>query len=559
FAVGAGTSGNVVANRLTESPHTKVLVLEAGDNDAPNIFISTPLLAPLVQGTTTDWMYRTEPQENACNLLTDNVSFWPRGKVIGGSSCMHFMWYVRGHKDDFDSWEKSGATGWGYKDVLGYFKKSENAMNKNMTSKFHGKDGPLKTSYPYHNQLADIFVEAGKELGYNHTDYNAENMIGFNLPQQTLYNGQRESSSTSFLRPVIKKRRDRLHIVGRAHVRQVVFEENKKGNKRATGVIFVKDGVEIKVRARKEVIFSGGSVGTPQLLMLSGIGPRKHLEEMGIDVIADMPGVGQNLQDHLQIPATFIATNLTKDATVDERTVNAYIQVYFTSLIYIYIPDIQLVLLSHKWTTSTTEKFQKMLNFKQEVSWSMNIDGYLLLYVDRLNKWGTEHNTATLSDFLVYSCLLRPASVGYLKLRSNNYQDHPIIQPNYLSNKRDVETLIEVIEQLEKTKHFKEIGAKMEIGTVNCGNTTSPRSDEFYECMSRALTMTIYHPVGTAKMGSENDIKAVVDSRLKVYKVDGLRVADASVMPTIPSANTQAACYMIGEKAADMIKQDWKL
>uniref|UniRef100_F6V6J6 Glucose-methanol-choline oxidoreductase N-terminal domain-containing protein n=1 Tax=Ciona intestinalis TaxID=7719 RepID=F6V6J6_CIOIN len=562
--VGAGTAGNVIANRLTERPNTKVLLLEAGDNDAPNIYISVPMLAPYVQGTDADWMYRTEPQKHGCKLLENNISFWPRGKVLGGSSSMHYMWYVRGGKDDFDSWEKSGATGWSYKDVLPYFKKSEQAMHTNMTEDFHGTDGYLKTSYPYNSELANLFVKAGEELGYDHTDYNGERMLGFHLAQQTLYKGRRQSSATSFLHSVIKERRNRLHIVGRAHVRQIVFEEGEDGRKRASGVIYVRDDVEVKVRARKEVIVSGGAVGSPQLLMLSGIGPKQHLKDTGIPLVADLPGVGQNMQDHVQVPATFRAE--TEGLTMGDKTflssvleyvigstgplghtgadAQALVRSTMAETARDWLPDIQLVLLSAEWTRSNMKLFKNVLNLKQE-------------FADRLEKLADKRNTNTFSNFLVYSCLLRPVSVGYIKLRSSNYLDHPVIQPNYLSNQKDVDVLIEGISRPMVWIQSHETPTTGVCRLYDQCKSWHCRSDQFYECMSRSLTMTIFHPIGTAKIGSLSDVMAVVDPRLRVYKVEGLRVADASVMPSIPSANTQAACYMIGEKAADMIKEDW--
>ncbi|XP_078490951.1 glucose dehydrogenase [FAD, quinone]-like [Ciona intestinalis] len=570
--VGSGTTGNVIVNRLTESPNTKVLLLEAGDNDAPNIYISVPMLAPYVQGTDADWMYRTEPQKHGCKLLENNVSFWPRGKVLGGTSSINTLWYVRGSIHDFDSWEKSGATGWSYKDVLPYFKKSEQAMDKNMTEDFHGTDGYLKTSYPYSSELGNLFVEAGKELAYDHTDYNGERMLGFHLAQQTLYKGKRQSSATSFLHSVIKERRERLNIVGRAHVRQIVFEEGEDGRKRASGVIYVRDDVEVKVRARKEVIVSGGAVGSPQLLMLSGIGPKQHLNDMGIPLVADLPGVGQNLQDHVQVPATFRNDRLAaEDSTflssaleyiigssgpLGHTGADAQALVRSTMAESDESPDIQLILHTTGWTKKNIGLIQNNFNFKQE-------------FVDNMKKSAAEHNMDTFSNFLITAGMLKPASVGYIKLRSSNYLDHPVIQPNYLSNQKDVDVIVEVlegasyglrqterfgclnkgiaaytsvylkngrtvnvlnlfpgfrlIEKLEKTKSFKEIGAKMELSALNCGD--EPQSPRWF-CY-------------------------------RVYKVDDLRVADASVMPNIPSANTQAACYMIGEKAADMIKEDW--
>ncbi|XP_078490402.1 choline dehydrogenase, mitochondrial-like [Ciona intestinalis] len=310
-------------------------------------------------------------------------------------------------------------------------------------------------------------------------------MIGSQLAQQTIYNGQRVTSASSFLRSVIKERRERLHIVGRAHVRQIVFEEGEDRRKRASGVIYVRDDVEVKVRARKEVIVSGGAVGSPQLLMLSGIGPKQHLNDMGIPIVADLKGVGQNLRDHVYAPVPIHSPNLTEGIAINDNVLFTSAFQYLLRgtgpLGYVGVdaqvlgrsshaktrsPDIQLILLSAEWTMANIEANQNNLNYKQE-------------YVDRLRKRGEEHDTKTISNFLISNGLLKPASVGYIKLRSSNYLDHPVIQPNYLSNQKDVEIMIEgfrLLEKLEKTKPFKEIGAKMELSALNCGDETqSPR------------------------------------------------------------------------------------
>ncbi|XP_078490264.1 L-sorbose 1-dehydrogenase-like [Ciona intestinalis] len=568
--VGSGTTGNVIASRLTESPNVTVLVVEAGDDDAPNPLISIPVMCGQTQKSSADWKYKTVPQKQACLGLTNQESMWPRGKVLGGTSSLNFMVYARGSKHDFDEWETMGASGWSYKNVLPYFKKLENATSVGGDGELRGKDGPLKLSYPYLHFVTKLFVKAGQQIGLVTPDYNGKNLEGIAYSQTTIWNAQRQNSATSYLRPIIYDRRHRLHVIGRAHVRQIVFEEGTDGRKRASGVIYVRDDVEVKVRAKKEVIVSGGAVGSPQLLMLSGIGPKQHLNDMGINVIADLPGVGSNLQDHVMVPAPFYATKLPPRSSLDQYTLLLGILPYiFTSsgplvsssgveanaFIRSHLakegrPDIQLILQSARWDFGLSITM---------ISDLLNLD---VEHMKRIEEWRVTQNAETSAHFVIQTGLVRPYSVGTIRLKSSNFKDYPLIDPQYLTDKRDVEILIAAMrknEALEQTEAFKSIDAKLEFGYYGCGNETSPRSDKFYECVIRLVTLTIYHPVGTAKIGSKDDVMAVVDPRLKVYKVDGLRVADASVMPSVTSANTQAPCYMIGEKAADMIKEDWVL
>uniref|UniRef100_H2YS53 Glucose-methanol-choline oxidoreductase N-terminal domain-containing protein n=1 Tax=Ciona savignyi TaxID=51511 RepID=H2YS53_CIOSA len=557
--VGSGTSGNVIATRLTESPNIKVLVLEAGDDDAPNPLISVPILCALAQKSSIDWEYKTIPQTHACKGLKEKSSLWPRGKTLGGTSSINNMVFARGSRHDYDEWEDMGAAGWGYDDVLPYFKKLEDVSNLGMNSEYRGKDGPLKLSYSYSHPVTHMFVDAAREL-----DYNGKNGEGFGITQATILpDGQRENSVTSFIRPVISKRRDRLHIVARAHVRQVVFEDDGNQGKRASGVVYVRDGMEFKVRATKEVIVCGGAVGSPQLLMLSGIGPKEHLKSKGIEVVADLQGVGSNLQDHIMIPTTFHASNLTSYFAMDYTTVPRGI---FPYLLGYGGPLTSAVAEANGYIRSRYAQVERYYILQKLCVFFLILFMIVKMYTvatsqtQRMYDWAKSHNTNSIAHFAILAGLIRPSSVGTIRLNTSNYRDYPLIDPQYLTTKRDVEILIEAmrkIEELEKTEAFKKIGAKMELDHFGCGNQISPRSDDFYECLIRSITLTIYHPVGTAKIGSSDDIMAVVDPRLKVYKVNGLRVADASVIPSIPSANTQAACYMIGEKAADMIKQDW--
>ena len=296
IVVGAGSAGAVLAARLSEDEGKSVLVIEAGNEDT-NILPHVPFMGALYQNTSLDWSYYTEPQTHSsfASLYGQNRSFWPRGKVLGGSSILNAMAYVRGNKADYDEWAENGCFGWGYDDVLPYFLKSEDILIPGISNtKFHHKGGPLAVSYANQTRIPHIFAEAGKELGYKEVDYNGEEQEGFSTLQSTIRGGVRSSTSREFLHPAMK--RTNLHVAVNTHATKVLIDDNK----RAVGVEFIRVGTIGTVKAKKEVILSAGSINSPQILMLSGIGPRKHLESLNIPVVSDLP-VGQNLQDHLML------------------------------------------------------------------------------------------------------------------------------------------------------------------------------------------------------------------------------------------------------------------
>lgn len=553
--VGAGSSGAVLANRLSEDKAINVLLLEAGGEEEENPLISVPVAAIDTQKTEQDWMYYSEPQNNACKALKENRSYWPRGRVLGGSSGLNWMVYMRGNRHDFDSWAKEGCEGWSYRDVLPYFIKSEKVeIPEFKTSPYHGKNGPLYVSGPTQTILEEKYIQAGQHLGYNLVDCNGEDQIGFCRMQATIHNGVRWSTYQAFLKPAIS--RPNLHVATRSFVTKVIIE-----NKRAVGVELIRRNKKMRVYANKEVILSGGAVNSPQLLMLSGIGPKDHLKELGIPVVADLP-VGNNLQDHILIPVVH-AINITASLTEQKLTGLSTILQYLLlksghlaassleGMAFVYTdgstkdagrgPDVQLHFISAHGLTKEG-KAHAPFNYKDDI-------------MDTIFSYDSSAETVS---FL--PTLLHPKSKGTIRLRSSDPFDHPLIQPNYLEHTDDVKTLIagmRIIERLVDTPVLRHIGmeetSKSSMAAQVCKQHAF-RSDAFWECYIRHYTMTVYHPTTTCRMGATDDPTAVVDPALRVKGISGLRVADASVMRNVPSANTNAASIMIGEKAADIIR-----
>ncbi|KAH6925528.1 hypothetical protein HPB50_006572 [Hyalomma asiaticum] len=525
--VGGGTAGCVLANRLSADPRRSVLLIEAGGVE--NAATEIPLLAMIHFHGPFDWDYKTVPQKYGCRAMEGNRCNWARGKVLGGSSTINFQMHVRGNRRDFDLWETQyGAFNWSYRNVLPYFKKYERYMGPNPDFRFRGRTGKVPVTLSVtQTKLVSVFLEAGRQLGYGVTDYNGPEQIGFARTQATILEGRRFSAAKSYIRPIYKERAKNLHLSLRSHATKILFD-----NKRAVGVVFKKRGILRKARARREVILCGGTIGSTQLLLLSGVGPVRHLEELGIPVVANLP-VGENLQDHMFMGG--MAATIDVDAGLHPQSM-AVVREY-----------------ARKRTVTAAQ----LRGRKQKVNKLSRIgcrpcsgieqiyDAYYRPYRGR-------------NAFQLAPLLNRLKSRGVIKLRSKDYRDPPLLDPRYYSHPADIEIAADAMLhciRILKTKPFAELGTKLwGIPFAPCKRFTT-WSRDYLKCMAMHLSHTGWHQCCTNPMGSGPN--AVVDPRLRVRGgVRRLRVVDASVMPYIVSANTNAAVYMIAEKAADMIRED---
>jgi choline dehydrogenase len=516
--VGAGSAGCVLANRLTEDPATTVLLIEAGGPDeAQEIHI--PAAFSALFKTPLDWAYETEEQPH----LHNRKLYWPRGKVLGGSSSINAMVYIRGNRRDYDYWSELGNEGWSYADVLPYFKKSENEERGELgASEYHATGGPLNvTDLRTINPLSRAFVEAGVEAGIPLTnDFNGAEQDGVGIYQVTQRGGLRHSAAVGYIHPILG--RPNLTLQTHAHVSHVVCEGT-----RAVGVAYVQNGELQQVNANKEVILSGGTINSPQLLMLSGIGPADQLKALGITVVADLPGVGQNLQDHPAIVVLYAST--------------------------------QAISLAHAQTAENLQDFiEKKLGpltsnvaeggafVRTRADLPMPDLQYHFAPVYYLNHGFTVPEG---DGYTIAPCVLHPKSRGYIALRSTNPTEAPVIQPNYFADEADMQVLVEGVKLARK---IGEARAFAPFRDVETHPGAQAQSDEEIAEFIRNHVETLYHPVGTCKMG--NDSRAVVDAHLRVRGIEGLRVIDASIMPTVVGGNTNAPTIMIAERAADLIK-----
>lgn len=558
IVVGAGSAGSVLASRLSEIENWKILLLEAGGDETE--ISDVPLMAGYLQLSKLDWKYKTEPSGKACLAMNGGRCNWPRGKVLGGSSVLNYMLYLRGNRRDYDNWELLGNIGWSFNDVLHYFKKSEDNVNPYLTkSPYHGRGGPLTVSEaPYHTPLAAAFIEAGIELGYENRDINGEHQTGFMIAQGTIRKGSRCSTAKAFLRPA--RNRNNLHIAMYSHVTKVLIDSQTK---MAFGVEFIRDKRIYYVHAVKEIILSSGSVNSPQLLMLSGVGPKHQLKKHNIPVITDL-SVGENLQDHIALggltftinqPVSIIENRFHTMSTVLEYAI-------FGQGPLTILGGVEGLAFVNTKYTNTSEDFPDIeFHF---VSGSTNSDGgNQLMKIHGLKNSFYQAVFAPLNNqdtFSIFPMLLRPKSVGSIKLRSKNPFDYPFIYPNYFDKEEDIKTLVEgtkIAIALSRTKSFQRFGAKLSNYRFPECKQFSIYSDDHWECMIRYYSATIYHPVGTCKMGPYWDSKAVVDPQLRVYGIHRLRIIDASIMPSMVSGNTNAPIIMIAEKGADLVKEFW--
>ncbi|XP_037292672.1 glucose dehydrogenase [FAD, quinone] [Manduca sexta] len=562
--VGGGSAGAVLANRLSENPNWNVLLLEAGPDE--NVLSEVPILFPTLQTSAIDWQFVTERSDQYCVNMVDRRCKWPRGKVLGGSSVLNAMLYIRGNKRDYDNWENMGNPGWGYEDVLPYFIKSEDIrIPEHLNDPYHGTGGPLTVEYfRFEHPITSKILEAATQLGYDVRDVNGEFQTGFTRSQATVRDGLRCSTAKAFLRPVSQRRN--LHISLHSLVEKVLIDENNT----AYGVKFVKRGQHKIIKASKEVILSAGSIQSPQLLMLSGIGDAQHLKEVGIHPIVNSPGVGRNLQDHVAMGGhSFLFDNPYKNESDYCFNLNTVFSIGSLMDFSLHKTGVMYSMIEAEAMAFVNTKFQDPAEDYPDVQLFIaptadNMDGGL--FGKRANGL-TDETYAELyedilyeSSFSVVPLLLRPKSRGYIRLRDSNPYSPPLIYPNYFTEPDDVKVLIEgarIAQALVEQPALKALNARPNSRRNPGCAKHELMSDEHLECQARHHTFTIYHPVGTCAMGPDDDPGAVVDSRLRVYGIKNLRVVDGSIMPTIVSGNTNAPIIMIAEKASDIIKEDW--
>ncbi|WP_114285790.1 choline dehydrogenase [Candidatus Halocynthiibacter alkanivorans] len=521
--VGAGSAGCAMAYRLSEAGHS-VIVIEYGGTDAgPFIQMPAALSYPMNMSLY-DWGLKSEPEEH----LGDRELVVPRGKVVGGSSSINGMVYVRGHARDYDHWAEQGADGWSYADVLPYFKRQESwhESGQGGDPDWRGKSGPLHiTRGPRNNPLHAAFVEAGQQAGYPVTDdYNGEQQEGFGPMEQTVYQGRRWSAATAYLKPALK--RDNCTLI-RGLARKVVIKDG-----RATGVEIKRKGKIEVISAKREVILAASSLNSPKLLMLSGIGPAAHLAEHGIEVVADRPGVGQNLQDHLEVYMQF--------ASKQPITLYKYWNLFGKAMI-----GAQWLFTKTGLGTSNQFESAAFIRSRKGIEYPDIQYHFLPIAVRYDGKVSAEGH-----GFQAHVGPMRSPSRGEVTLKSANPEDAPRIKFNYMSTEQD---WIDFRKCLRLTREIFEQEAFAPYVKHEIQPGKALQTDEELDSFIREHAESAFHPCGTARMGRTDDPMAVVDPECRVIGVEGLRLADSSIFPRIPNGNLNGPSIMVGEKASDHI------
>ena len=529
IVVGAGSAGCVLAARLSEDPRNQVLLLEAGPPDrSPWIHL------PIGYGKTMwspvyNWKFETDPDPN----MNGRRIYWPRGKTLGGSSSINGLIYIRGQAEDYDHWAELGNEGWSFEDVLPYFIKSEG--NERGDSQFHGGKGPLLVSdIGAKHELIEAFIAGAVENGVPRTnDFNGATQEGAGYYQLTTRNGLRCSTAKGYLTEA--KRRPNLHIETDAQATGLVMR-----GKRVVGVNYVQHGQQKTAMAGGEVVLSAGAIQSPQLLQLSGIGPRALLEGLGVPVAHDLPGVGENLQDHLQIRLSY---ECTKPITTNDQLNTLFGQA-----------KLGLEWLIHRsgpLAVGINQGGCFMHALRDEQGKPVTKTPDIQFHVSTLSADMAGGKVHPYSGFTMSVCQLRPESRGYVRIRSRDALQPPSMQPNYLDTDLDRRTNVAAVRAARAIAQSQAMAPYVK-REVKPG--PSAQSDEELLEFCRNNGATIFHPSGTCRMG--RDAMAVVDSRLRVHGVKGIRVVDCSVMPTLVSGNTNAPVVMMAEKAADMIRED---
>jgi choline dehydrogenase len=521
--VGAGSAGCVLANRLTASGRHRVLLLEAGGPDR-NIWIHIPLgYGKLFSNAKVNWLYTTEPEPE----LNNRRVIQPRGKVLGGSSSINGLLYIRGQHEDYDHWRQLGNAGWSFKDVLPYFRRAED--QERGADELHGVGGHLKVSNVCEpHPLCEAFIEAAQKAGYpRNDDFNGPTQEGAGYFQLTTRNGRRWSTAVGYLKEA--RRRPNLTVVSKALGTRILFS-----GRRAVGVEYRQGAATHTAYVNGEVILSSGAFNSPQLLQLSGVGPAKLLRDLGIDVIADMPGIGADLQDHLQVRMQY---RCTESITANE-VINDWRYRYAAGLRY---------LTTRKGLLTIGAGYAgAFLRTRPELATPDVQIHFLIFSADTAG--AALH---AFPGFMASVCQLRPESRGFVRIKSNDPAVPPAIQPRYLSARADCDCVVDSLKMLRRIMNqpaMRRYIAEERTPGEAC------QSDADLLAFARETGTTVYHPTSTCRMGS--DPNAVVDERLRVRGFEGLRVIDASIMPTVVSGNTNAAAVMIGEKGSDMVLED---
>nr|WP_276542957.1 choline dehydrogenase [Bradyrhizobium elkanii] len=524
--VGAGSGGCAVAGRLSEDPATSVALLDAGGTN-DNWVVTTPgALVLMVAGTVNNWAFNTVPQKG----LNGRIGYQPRGKGLGGSSAINAMVYIRGHRADYDHWAALGNTGWAFADVLPYFKRSED--NSDFDGEYHGKGGPLAVNkLRSGNPIQQTFLQAAQEAQFRiREDFNAEDHEGLGIYQVTQRNGERWSAARAYVHPHIGKRAN-LRVETNAHATRILFE-----GKRAVGVEY-RQGKEVKqLRARREVLLAAGAFQSPQLLMLSGVGDAAALGKHGLASVHHLPGVGQNLQDHPDFIFGYMSDNPN-----------------FAGISLKGMPRLVRAIMQYRRERRgpLTSNFAECGGFLKTRPDLDIPDIQLHFGMAMVDDHGRKRHGGT--GFSCHVCLLRPKSRGSVALAGSDPMQAPLIDPNFLGEEDDLESMVAGYKTTRRLMEAPALRALQQKDVF----TSNVRTDDDIRSILRERVDTVYHPVGTCKMGTADPL-AVVDPKLRVHGLEGLRVVDASIMPTLIGGNTNAPTIMIGEKAADMIRAEMR-